>query len=222
MKNITLITLLSTTLLINGCGGKDNTEMNQSKEKKFKTITPERYLLENYKKLKDEDILKYLKALNENDKLTLQAYEAWGSYLLYRACKVDGSITLETTQGVENCQQNYSGWLNTAYTYTIGTSANYFDFNDWYQNAPRPLLTDKVFSYAYEEANQQLIAIKCDMGEIDKQTCATYFNSQAQFQNNINSLNDSRVRSYEEMTQELYECTYEGQILEDGSVCVLF
>jgi len=222
MKNLTLITLFSTILLLSGCGEGDTTNIQQSEEKKFQTITPERYLLENYKKIKDEDVLKYLKALNENDKLTLKIYEAWGNYLLYRACKVDESMTLEMSQGVKNCQQNYREWLNTAYTlYTIDTP-NYVDFNSWYQNSPRPLLNDKVFDYAYEQANKQLIAIKCDTKEIDKQTCATYFNSQAQFQNNINSLNDSRVRSYEEMSQELYGCTYEGQILEDGSVCVLF
>ena len=61
--------------------------------------------------------------------------------------------------------------------------------------------------------------MKCDSGEIDKKSCQTYFNGQAQSQSNINSLNDSRIRSYAEVTQQLYGCTYEGQVMEDGSVC---
>ena len=202
-----------------------NPSPTTSSDKKFKTVTPLRYVIENYKKLTDQDLAKYIKPLNDSDKSTLKIYEAFGLYIQYRACNVDNTIIMEgLMRGVQNCQQNLNGWLNTLYLKSTDAT-NYYTFEQWYY-ATQPDISklseseqDELFSYAYSEIKGLLIGMKCDTGEIDKKSCQTYFNGQAQAQNNINSLNDSRIRSYAEVTQQLYGCTYEGQVMDDGSVC---
>ncbi len=195
-----------------------------SSNKKFKTVTALRYIIENHKKLTDKDIAKYLKSLNDTDKSTLKTFDAFGSYLQYRACRVDNTILMDgVTTGVQNCQQNLYRWLNSLYA-----ESPYFPnytFEQWYYTTQPDINKlsqseqDKLFSYAYSSIQSFLIGMKCDSDEIDKKSCQTYFHGQAQYQDNIKSLNDSRVHSYGEVTQQLYRCTYEGQIMEDGSIC---
>ena len=232
MQSKILISTLYIGLALIGCGNSsDNTTSSSDSSspkipsgKKFKTVTPLRYVIENHKKLTDKDIAKYIKSLNDSDKSTLKIFDAFGSYLQYRACRVDNTILMEgITKGVQNCQQNLSSWLNTLYV-----KSQYFPnytFEQWYYTTHPDISKlsqreqDELFSYAYSSIESFLIGMKCDSGEIDKKSCQTYFNGQAQYQDNINSLHDSRIRSYAEVTKELYGCTYEGQVMEDGSVC---
>ena len=183
-----------------GTGTSTSTSSNSTG---FKTTTPMRYLVENYRNLTDDKIKNYFIKFNKEDLSTISIFEAWGSYLHYRVCQVDQSLTFTgLTQGLQNCTQTAAGWLNTAYITTNG------------------VITNDTFSYAYSQASDILIAMKCDSGEIDAATCQTYYSINSQNNNTINSINDSRIRSYAEVTQQLYQCSYEGQIMSDGSVCI--
>jgi len=202
------------------------TKDTSSSTAKFKTTTPLRYVTENYKKLEDKDIAKYMKALNKEDKLTLKIFGAFGNYLQYRACRVDKTIVLETLSGsIQNCQQNYNEWLKNLYIDSPYFNQGY-TFEQWYYATQASIENlsqaekDKLFSYAYSSIKSLLTGMKCDSGEIDKTTCQAYFQGQQQYLNSTQQINDTRIRGMQEFTNTNYVCTYDGQVLADTSVCV--
>jgi len=199
---------------------------NTPSNKKFRTTTPLRYMLDNYKQLDDKAIAKYLKSLNDKDKSTLSIFDSWGAYLQYHACKVDNTIILNrVTQGNVTCDKNKYNWLSTLY-FVLDADRYYSSEEQWiYSTNPNiealsQAEKDKLFSKAYSDADGLLTGIKCDTGEIDKGTCQIYFQGQQQYLNGTQQINDTRIRGIEEFTNTNYVCTYDGQILADTSVCV--
>ncbi len=183
--------------------GNGTSTSTSSNSTGFKTTTPMRYLVENYRNLDDNQIKNYFIKFNKDDLSTISIFEAWGLYLHYRACQIDQSLIFSGVgKGTQNCAQTAASWLNTAYTITNG------------------VITNDTFNYAYSQASDILIAMKCDSGEIDAATCQLYYSITSQYNSTTNSINDSRIRSYAEVTQQLYQCSYEGQIMSDGSVCI--
>lgn len=65
-------------------------------------------------------------------------------------------------------------------------------------------------SYAYQNRDQMLIGMKCGTGEIDAGSCGLYSNIQQQ---NINAMD----QIFQNM---ISECSYNGQVLPDGAVCI--
>ena len=92
----------------------------------------------------------------------------------------------------QSCQNNYLQWQQT---YQLSN-------NDWQQ----------ATSAAYSEMNQLLIGEKCSTGEIDAASCQMYNTIQQQNNQNMNEI-------YKTMLQE---CTYDGEILASGAVCVAY
>jgi len=92
----------------------------------------------------------------------------------------------------QTCQQNYMQWQQTMQ----------FSNNDWQQ----------AVSTAYSEKNQILIAQKCSSGEIDSGSCQMYNSIERKNMQNMNDIHRTMLQM----------CTYDGEILSNGAVCVAY
>ena len=218
MKTKTLHTLLLAILLLNGCGTDDSKKDSNSSSTSssgYKAVAPLRYLAENYKTLSDGKIAKYLNALSDKDKDNLgRYYTSLASYLQHQACNADPSIIVMQEPQITyinpiplSCQDNDAYIQNFIYLLQIPPS-NY--------------QTGDEFKSAYSDADKMIVTIKCDTGEIDAGTCTLYNNIQLQAQENSNNFYQQMHDSNSEFTRQLAEqCSYDGETLSNGAICVL-
>ena len=203
------ILAISSMLILAGCGGGGSGGSGG----KYQAVAPLRYLAENYKKIDDTKIAKYLKALSKDDADFLgSTYTSFASYLQHQGCNADKSLVVLQepsalyTKPVEvTCDQNDVFIENT-----IQLLKNIGGYQE-----------GDEFQKAHSDAGELILVIKCDTGEIDKGSCALYWKGVANMNNAQKSFYKDMLDQNSEFTRELTnQCTYDGQALDNGAVCV--
>ena len=207
------ILAISSVLVLAGCGGGAGSG-GTSSNGAYQAVAPLRYLAENYRELEDKQVAKYLKALSDNDADFLgSVYTAFARYLQHQACNADTSVVvlqepdLTYVKPVEvTCDQNDVLIENTIQL--LQSLGGYHDGDE--------------FQKAHSDAGDLLTVIKCDTGEIDKGTCSVYLSGKAAMIEQSGSFYKDMLDQNSEFTKQLTnQCTYDGEALSNGAVCVV-
>lgn len=203
------ILAISSMLILAGCGGGGG----GGSSGKYQAVAPLRYLAENYKKLDDAKIAKYLNALSKDDADFLgNTYSAFAQYLQHQGCNADKTLVvlqepdLTYVKPVKvNCDQN-DAFIN--------------DFIQLLQSLGHYKPGDE-FKKAHLDAGELITVIKCDTGEIDKGTCALYWKGVANMNGAQSDFYKQMADQNSDFTKQLTnQCTYDGQELSNGAMCV--
>ena len=187
MKKITGKILALASVAFLGCGGPGGGALS--------AISPLRYMAEYHETIPNETVAKILPKLGENEKLIISIYEAFYMMMQYKGCKADDTLTIATTaDAVYTCEENRIGWELTR---------------------QQVLLNPDEFSYAKQQADEIVIAFKCQSGEIDAGSCSMY----QQIKAGWTAQQDETFKTIVDNMSPSSQCTSDGQVLDGGYVC---
>ena len=189
-----ILALMSVTLL--GCGGTDGGGNGGA----LAAISPLRYMAEYHETIPNETVAKILPKLGEDEKLIISIYEAFYNMMQYKGCKVDDTLTIATAaDAVYTCAENSAMWAQTRQQ--LIQMYNRTDVDE--------------FEYAKSQADEIVIAFKCESGEIDAGSCSMYQQIKAGWTQQQNETFKTIVDNMSPSSQ----CTSDGQVLDGGYVC---